>query len=143
MLFFPRDTWRTPVQEVLVMLVWGRFQPVCACVMVAATLAARCSPRRSFQLGFWELVVLAAISAATPAATAVCCDLWRPCPCLRGSATRLGCLGFAATMAATSCDWWRPCPCLRGSATPCWGAGGLGCVCLQDVRGCFAGVGKA
>ena len=24
------------LQEVLVMLVWGRFQPVCACVMVAA-----------------------------------------------------------------------------------------------------------
>ena len=22
---------------------------------------------------------------------------------------------------AVCCDWWRPCPCLRGSATPCWG----------------------
>ena len=57
------------------MLVWGRFQPVCACVMVAATLAARCSPRRSFLLGFLEIGVLAAISAATPAAMAVCRDL--------------------------------------------------------------------
>ena len=24
-------------------------------------------------------------------------------------------------MAATCRDWWRPCPCLRGSATPCFG----------------------
>ena len=102
------------------MLVWERFQPFCACVMVAAMLAALCSPRRSFQL-VWELVGLAAILVATPAATAVCCDLWIPCPCLSGLATRLGCLGFAAMMAATCRDWWRPCPCLRGSATPCFG----------------------
>ena len=103
------------------MLVWERFQPFFACVMVAAMLAALCSPRRSFQL-VWEIVGLAAILAATPAATAVCCDLWRPCPCLSGLATRLGCPGFAAMMAATCRDWWRPCPCLRGSATPCFGS---------------------
>ena len=138
MLFFLRDTWRTPVQEALVMLVW---KPFCACVMVAALFAALCSPRSWF--------------AATPAATAVCCDLWRPCPCLSGLATRLGCLGFAAMMAATCRDWWRPCPCLRGSATPCFGfwrgslrseAALLGLGRRENIRlltGCFAGLGHA
>ena len=47
--------------------------------MVAAMLAALCSPRRSFQL-VWEIVGLAAILAATFAATAVSCDLWRTLP---------------------------------------------------------------
>ena len=90
-----------------------------ACVMVAAMLAALCSPRRSFQLVL-EMVGLAAILAATFAATAVCCDLWRPCPCLSGLAPRWRCPGIVAMMAATCRDWWRPCP--RGSATPCFGS---------------------
>ena len=82
------------------MLVWERFQPFCACVMVAAMLAALCSPRRSFQL-VWEIVGFAAILAATPAATAVCCDL---------SVVRLGSLGSVHVQeydAARVCGVWE------------------------------------
>ena len=94
----------------------------------ASTLRIPCPCQRgsATRLECWEFGDLAAIAAATMAATMFRCDWWRPCPCFSGLATPCWGSWRALLRLSTSCP-----------RLLCWVGQSREHSAPDDVRGCF------